>query len=111
MSAILSDCGTFRYRLEREVGMIGPVYAYFGVNCSTADHQVDDNTVARWIGFTKLYGGGKFVVGNPFVALCFSSQHPCDMYLRTKKWTDRLAASAIATLGLRLILIANKTGL
>lgn len=66
MSAILSPCGTFRYRLERDVGMIGPVYAYFGVNCSTADHQVDDNTVKRWIGFTKLFGGRRFIVGNPF---------------------------------------------
>lgn len=66
MSAILSKCGTFRYRLEREVGMVGPVYAYFGVNCSTADHRIDDNTVKRWIGFTKLFGGQKFIVGNPF---------------------------------------------
>ena len=66
MSAILSKCGTFRYRLEREVGMTGPVYAYFGVNCSTADHRIDDNTVKRWIGFTKLYGGCRFIVGNPF---------------------------------------------
>jgi threonine/homoserine/homoserine lactone efflux protein len=45
------------------------------------------------------------------VALCFSSQHPRDIYLRTKKWIDRLAASAIAALGLRLILTANRSGL
>lgn len=66
MSAILSECGTYRYRLERDVGMAGPVYAYFGVNCSTADHTANDNTVARWIGFTKLFGGSRFIVGNPF---------------------------------------------
>lgn len=35
MSAILSPCGLYRYRLERTVGMEGPVYAFFGVNPST----------------------------------------------------------------------------
>jgi len=66
MSAILSECGTYRYCLERDVGMMGPVYAYFGVNSSRADHTVNDNTVVRWIGFTKLFGGSRFIVGNPF---------------------------------------------
>ncbi|MGI4860034.1 MAG: LysE family translocator [Janthinobacterium lividum] len=45
------------------------------------------------------------------VALCFSSQHPRNLYLRSKKWVDRLAAGAIAGLGLRLICTAQKTGL
>jgi threonine/homoserine/homoserine lactone efflux protein len=45
------------------------------------------------------------------VALCLSSQLPRDIYLRSKKWIDRLAASAIAVLGLRLILTAKRTGL
>lgn len=76
MSAILSDCGTYRYRLERVVGMAGPVYAYFGINCSTADHTVDDNTVVRWKGFTQLYGGSRFIVGNPFA---FRSPHVKDL--------------------------------
>jgi hypothetical protein len=76
MSAILSDCGSYRYRLERKVGVEGPVYAYFGVNGSTADHTVDDNTVARWIGFTKRYGGSRFIVGNLFA---FRSPHVKDL--------------------------------
>lgn len=45
------------------------------------------------------------------VALSFSSPRPRELYLRTKKWIDRLAASAIAALGIRLILTANKTNL
>ncbi|PLZ03029.1 threonine transporter [Burkholderia sp. WAC0059] len=45
------------------------------------------------------------------VAVCFSSRRPREMYLRTKKWIDRFAAGAIGSLGLRLILMANKTGL
>lgn len=66
MSAILSACGKYRYRLEREVGMGGPVYAYFGVNPSTADGSIDDATVRRWIGFTKVLGGRRLIVGNVF---------------------------------------------
>jgi hypothetical protein len=76
MSAVFSRCGTFRYRLERDVGSFGPVYAYFGVNCSTADHRVDDNTVKRWIGLTKAYGGSRFIVGNAFA---FRSPHVKDL--------------------------------
>lgn len=66
MSAILSDCGLFRYRLDRDVDLQGIVIAYFGVNGSTADHQENDHTVRKWIGFTKLNGGRRFIVGNPF---------------------------------------------
>lgn len=66
MSAIISECGKYRYRLERDVAMTGPVYAYFGVNPSTADASLDDATVRKWIGFTKVYGGRRFIVGNVF---------------------------------------------
>ncbi|WP_114194091.1 LysE family translocator [Edaphovirga cremea] len=45
------------------------------------------------------------------VAICFSSRRPREIYLRSKKWVDRLASTAIAALGLRLILTAHKTGL
>lgn len=66
MSAIISDCGKYRYRLERTVGWTGPVYAFFGINPSTADAHLDDATVRKWIGFTKLWGGSRFIVGNVF---------------------------------------------
>lgn len=42
------------------------------------------------------------------VALCFSSERPRGLYLRAKKWVDRIAAGAISVLGLRLILNASK---
>ncbi|VVD74041.1 LysE family translocator [Pandoraea terrigena] len=45
------------------------------------------------------------------VALCFSSKGPREVYLRAKKWVDRVAAVAIAALGLRLILNASKSGI
>ncbi len=45
------------------------------------------------------------------VALGFSSRGPREVYLRAKKWIDRIAAGAIAALGLRLILGAQKAGI
>jgi threonine/homoserine/homoserine lactone efflux protein len=45
------------------------------------------------------------------VALGFSSRHPRAMYLRTKTWIDRVAAGAIAALGLRLIVTARDSGI
>lgn len=45
------------------------------------------------------------------VALCFSSKRPREVYLRAKKWVDRIAAGAITALGLRLILTAPKVGI
>ena len=50
MSAIISPCGLYRYRLERTVAMEGPVYAFFGINPSTADASVDDATVRNRAG-------------------------------------------------------------
>lgn len=66
MSAVISPCGLYRYRLERTVAMAGPVYAFFGINPSTADANLDDATVRKWIGFTKVWGGSRFIVGNVF---------------------------------------------
>ncbi|MBN3791771.1 LysE family translocator [Burkholderia sp. Ac-20353] len=45
------------------------------------------------------------------VALCFSSRRPRELYLRAKKWVDRIAAGAITALGVRLILTAPKVGI
>ena len=64
MSAILSPCGHYRFRLERTIAMEGPVYAFFGINPSTADANLDDPTVRKWIGFCKRWGASRFVVGN-----------------------------------------------
>lgn len=66
MSAIISPCGTWRYKLGRTIADTGPVYAYFGVNGSTATGDEDDHTVRKWNGFTRLFGGSRYIVGNPF---------------------------------------------
>ena len=66
MSAILSSCGKYRYRLERKISGVGPTYAFFGVNPSTADAILDDHTVTKWRGFCEKWGASKFIVGNIF---------------------------------------------
>lgn len=70
MSATLSPCGLYRYRLERKVAQTGPVYAFIGVNPSTADAEHNDATIRKLIGFTRAYNGSRFIVGNviPFRA-------------------------------------------
>lgn len=68
-SAVLSDCGLYRYRLDREVCEPyegSKVFAFFGVNPSTADATLDDATVRKWWGFTLRNGGHRFIIGNVF---------------------------------------------
>lgn len=69
MSAIISTCGQYRYRLERQVDSLasaGLVFAFFGVNPSTADATEDDPTIRKLRGFTAANGGSRFIVGNVF---------------------------------------------
>lgn len=66
MSAIISDCGKFRYRLERH-GLSGAgAVAWIMVNPSTADAKEDDPTIRRVVGFSERLGAGWAIVGNKF---------------------------------------------
>src|SRR5262245_24204521 len=65
-SAILSPCETWRYRLDRDVQEHGLIFAYFGVNGSTAGPVEEDQTTMKWRGFTLRNGGRKYIAGNPF---------------------------------------------
>lgn len=66
MSAIISECGRYRYRLERRQDKTGPVVAFFGVNPSTADASAEDATTRKWHGFAERNGWGRYIVGNVF---------------------------------------------
>lgn len=66
MSAVLSDCGNYRYRLTRSVGMGNRAVTFVGVNPSTADANVDDATVRKWAGFSRRWGFDRFEVVNLF---------------------------------------------
>jgi hypothetical protein len=65
-SARISDCQKYRYTLSRTWKPKGLIFAFFGVNPSTADANLDDQTVKKWVGFTDRNGGRGFIAGNPF---------------------------------------------
>lgn len=68
MSAVISDCGTYRYRLERHAlsgGGAGAI-AWIMVNPSTADATQDDATIRKVVGFSERAGAGWLIVGNKF---------------------------------------------
>jgi hypothetical protein len=66
VSAVISSCGKFRYRLDRTIGMFGATAAIVMVNPSTADAAVDDATIRRIIGFGKRLNWSRIIVGNVF---------------------------------------------
>ena len=65
-SVSLSDCGIYRYRLERSTGLAGKVTAGIMVNPSTADALTDDHTIRKWNGFAARLGVSRFIIGNKF---------------------------------------------
>lgn len=64
--AILSDCGQYRYRLHRRVTASVRIALFIMLNPSTADHEQDDPTIRRCIGFTQSLGCGMLEVVNLF---------------------------------------------
>lgn len=69
-SAVISDDGTYRYRLTRTWEPDAPELAWIMLNPSTADAEQDDPTIRRCISFAKSWGYGGIVVVNLFAARC-----------------------------------------
>ncbi|QIG75699.1 DUF1643 domain-containing protein [Rhizobium phage RHph_Y2_17_1] len=65
-SAIFSECGLYRYRLDRVVADTGITIAFFGVNGSKAGVVEEDHTTMKWRQFTRQNGGRRYIAGNPF---------------------------------------------
>jgi len=63
--ALISDCGWYRYRLERDGPGDGQTTVIM-VNPSTADAERDDATIRKLRGFGERYQWGRIVVGNLF---------------------------------------------
>lgn len=69
MSAVFSECFTYRYVLHREIPSalrwVKPCL-WIMLNPSTAGASVDDPTIRRCIGFSKAWGCTKMTVVNLF---------------------------------------------
>ena len=64
---VLSPCRLYRYTLWREWSTTNSEYALFvGLNPSTADEIVDDQTIRRCAGFARGWGYGGMCVANLF---------------------------------------------
>jgi len=65
-SAIISDCGAYRYRLSRQWDESCYSLPIIMLNPSTADANIDDPTIRRCISFAKREGYGGIIVMNLF---------------------------------------------
>jgi hypothetical protein len=63
---ILSDCGSYRYRLWREWDRSRPTLAFLMLNPSTADHLTDDPTITRCMSRAMTDNFGRIEVANLF---------------------------------------------
>lgn len=70
MSAVVSQCGRYRYRLERELFLnyytIKRAMLFIMLNPSTADAETDDNTIRRCRSFARRESATHLVVVNLF---------------------------------------------
>jgi hypothetical protein len=64
-SAVISDCGRYRYSLLRVWSEL-PRVCWIMLNPSTADAHIDDPTIRRCMGFSRAWGAGGIVVVNLF---------------------------------------------
>jgi hypothetical protein len=74
-SAVLSEDGRYRYRLDRTWHSGGRVL-FVMLNPSTADATVDDPTIRRCIGFAKAWACGALTVVNLYA---WRATKPCDL--------------------------------
>ncbi len=68
MSAVISECGQYRYLLTREFGDLFTGYSFKAIfvmlNPSTADAKQDDPTIRKCAAFAKTWGYNGIVVAN-----------------------------------------------
>lgn len=64
-SAEISDCGKYRWWLQRRWAD-GPLVCFVMLNPSTADAEKDDPTIRRCVSYAKMWGFGALSVRNLF---------------------------------------------
>lgn len=75
-TAVISDCGKFRYRLGRRWQDGGLTLLFIMLNPSIADANIDDPTIRRCIGFAKSHGYSALEVVNLFA---YRATDPVDL--------------------------------
>jgi hypothetical protein len=65
-TAVLSECGLYRYSLTREWDDGGDRCCWIMLNPSTADAEHDDPTIRKCVKFSRAWGHGSLVVVNLF---------------------------------------------
>jgi hypothetical protein len=65
-SAVISHCGKYRYHLYRRLGEGRRAATFIMLNPSTADHEVDDPTIRKVMGFARHWGCDELHVVNLF---------------------------------------------
>lgn len=89
MSAVISKCGKYRYRLERQLREIGKerqlVSMFVMLNPSTADEVDDDNTIRRCREFATSWGYTRLLVCNLFA---FRATDPGDLRRARERGED-----------------------
>lgn len=79
MSAIISTCGKYRYRLDRPGDLTatrGPA-VFIMLNPSVADAQLDDPTIRRCRSFAQAWGCNGLVVANLYA---YRATKPADLW-------------------------------
>ena len=103
MSAWLSDCGTYRYYLERGEE---PRVAWVMLNPSTADASVDDATLRKCMSFTRDWGYKGVMLANVYA---YRTPLPDRLFARMAEGADvhgphnAVALEALAAAPLRVV--------
>lgn len=93
-SAVISECGKFRYRLSRHWAP-GRVLTFVMLNPSTADAAQDDPTIRKCAGFATRLGYAGIEVVNLFA---YRATKPRDLYLADPLLTSAIGPRNDATL-------------
>tara|TARA_B100000700_G_scaffold315639_1_gene404029 strand:+ start:397 stop:921 length:525 start_codon:yes stop_codon:yes gene_type:complete len=72
-SSNFSRCGNYRWRLERKINQSGTNLIFIGLNPSTANSKLDDNTIIRLKNLSEYWGYGKLIVVNLFAQISYKS--------------------------------------
>ena len=99
--AIFSQDRTYRYVLWRVWDDQKPYVLFIGLNPSTADENVNDQTIRRCIDYSRRWGYGGFKIVNLF---SYRATHPIEMMSApdpigpdTDRWIDELKREADIT--------------